>query len=33
MKISGGATLIFDTELVEVNGKASSGGGASDSEL
>jgi FK506-binding protein 2 len=33
MKISGGATLIFDTELVEVNGKTSSGGGASDSEL
>ncbi|KAG6785388.1 hypothetical protein POTOM_011118 [Populus tomentosa] len=31
--IPGGATLIFDTELVEVNGKTSSGGGASDSEL
>ncbi|CAK7349410.1 unnamed protein product [Dovyalis caffra] len=31
--IPGGATLIFDTELVEVNGKTSSGGKASDSEL
>eukprot|EP00258_Populus_trichocarpa_P002135 XP_002301808.2 peptidyl-prolyl cis-trans isomerase FKBP15-1 [Populus trichocarpa] len=31
--IPGGATLIFDTELVEVNGKTSSGGGARDSEL
>ncbi|KAJ9169811.1 hypothetical protein P3X46_017961 [Hevea brasiliensis] len=31
--IPGGATLIFDTELVAVNGKTSSGGKASDSEL
>uniref|UniRef100_A0A0E0JSQ9 peptidylprolyl isomerase n=1 Tax=Oryza punctata TaxID=4537 RepID=A0A0E0JSQ9_ORYPU len=30
-KIPGGATLIFDTELIAVNGKAS--GGASNSEL
>ncbi|XP_002534360.3 peptidyl-prolyl cis-trans isomerase FKBP15-1 [Ricinus communis] len=32
-KIPGGATLIFDTELVAVNGKPSSGGDISDSEL
>ncbi|WJZ91288.1 hypothetical protein VitviT2T_010375 [Vitis vinifera] len=32
-KIPGGATLIFDTELVAVNGKASSGAKADDSEL
>ncbi|OAY34837.1 peptidyl-prolyl cis-trans isomerase FKBP15-1 [Manihot esculenta] len=32
-KIPGGATLIFDTELVAVNGKAPNGGQASDSEL
>ncbi|KDP45276.1 hypothetical protein JCGZ_15141 [Jatropha curcas] len=32
-KIPGGATLIFDTELVAVNGKPSSGGESSDSEL
>ncbi|KAJ9176629.1 hypothetical protein P3X46_011920 [Hevea brasiliensis] len=32
-KIPGGATLIFDTQLVAVNGKTSSGGKASDSEL
>ncbi|XP_057963618.1 peptidyl-prolyl cis-trans isomerase FKBP15-1-like [Malania oleifera] len=31
--IPGGATLIFDTELVAVNGKTSSGGKTSDSEL
>uniref|UniRef100_A0A6N2LE19 peptidylprolyl isomerase n=1 Tax=Salix viminalis TaxID=40686 RepID=A0A6N2LE19_SALVM len=30
--IPGGATLIFDTELVEVNGKTSSGGGVSDNQ-
>ncbi|KAF2284554.1 hypothetical protein GH714_026941 [Hevea brasiliensis] len=32
-KIPGGATLIFDTQLVAVNGKTSSRGKASDSEL
>ncbi|GLT64851.1 hypothetical protein SLA2020_373180 [Shorea laevis] len=31
--IPGGATLIFDTELVAINGKTGSGGNASDSEL
>ncbi|KAK9282552.1 hypothetical protein L1049_005473 [Liquidambar formosana] len=31
--IPGGATLIFDTELVAVNGKTSSGGKTDDSEL
>ncbi|EOX93805.1 hypothetical protein QUC31_004302 [Theobroma cacao] len=31
--IPGGATLIFDTELVAVNGKPSSGGNASEDEL
>ncbi|OAY32871.1 peptidyl-prolyl cis-trans isomerase FKBP15-1 [Manihot esculenta] len=31
--IPSGATLIFDTELVAVNGKPSSGGEANDSEL
>uniref|UniRef100_A0A0F7CZ42 peptidylprolyl isomerase n=1 Tax=Hypseocharis bilobata TaxID=253189 RepID=A0A0F7CZ42_9ROSI len=31
--IPGGATLIFDTELVAVNGKTSSGEEANDSEL
>lgn len=31
--IPGGATLIFDTELVSVNGKPSSGGQSDDSEL
>lgn len=31
--IPGGATLIFDTELVAVNGKTSSGGNTDDSEL
>ncbi|KAJ9697419.1 hypothetical protein PVL29_009301 [Vitis rotundifolia] len=32
-KIPGGATLVFDTELVAVNGKTSSGANANDSEL
>ncbi|XP_031111636.1 peptidyl-prolyl cis-trans isomerase FKBP15-1-like [Ipomoea triloba] len=32
-KIPGGATLIFDTELVAVNGKTSAGDKADDSEL
>ncbi|KAL6340053.1 hypothetical protein AAG906_038888 [Vitis piasezkii] len=32
-KIPGGATLVFDTELVAVNGKTSSGAKADDSEL
>ncbi|CAK9158033.1 unnamed protein product [Ilex paraguariensis] len=31
--IPGGATLVFDTELVAVNGKPSSGGNTDDSEL
>ncbi|GKV34061.1 hypothetical protein SLEP1_g42482 [Rubroshorea leprosula] len=31
--IPGGATLIFDTELVAVNGKTASGENASDSEI
>ncbi|XWS47181.1 hypothetical protein CRYUN_Cryun14cG0131300 [Craigia yunnanensis] len=31
--IPGGATLIFDTELVAVNGKPSSGGDTSEDEL
>ncbi|KAK3017476.1 hypothetical protein RJ639_006426 [Escallonia herrerae] len=31
--IPGGATLIFDTELVQVNGKPASGGTIDDSEL
>uniref|UniRef100_A0A0F7GZ30 peptidylprolyl isomerase n=1 Tax=Geranium incanum TaxID=1158081 RepID=A0A0F7GZ30_9ROSI len=31
--IPGGATLIFDTELVAVNGKTASGGKTNDSEL
>ncbi len=31
--IPGGATLIFDTELVEVKGKGSSGGSTDDSDL
>ncbi|XP_062173891.1 peptidyl-prolyl cis-trans isomerase FKBP15-1-like [Alnus glutinosa] len=31
--IPGGATLIFETELVAVNGKKSSGGEANDAEL
>jgi hypothetical protein len=30
---TGGATLIFETELVAVNGKKSSGGEANDAEL
>lgn len=30
---AGGATLIFDTELVSVNGKPSSGETSDDSEL
>lgn len=29
-KFTGGATLIFDTELVAVNGKPSSGGNSND---
>ncbi|RVW92770.1 Peptidyl-prolyl cis-trans isomerase FKBP15-1 [Vitis vinifera] len=33
VNLAGGATLIFDTELVAVNGKASSGAKADDSEL
>ncbi|XP_052188075.1 FK506-binding protein 2-like [Diospyros lotus] len=32
-KIPGGATLIFDTELVAVNGKTGAGGKTDDSEL
>ncbi|XP_058093440.1 peptidyl-prolyl cis-trans isomerase FKBP15-1-like [Magnolia sinica] len=32
-KIPGGSTLIFDTELVAVNGKTSGGGKVADSEL
>lgn len=31
--VAGGATLIFDTELVKVNGKGSSGEKTDDSEL
>ncbi|KAE8692132.1 Peptidyl-prolyl cis-trans isomerase FKBP2 [Hibiscus syriacus] len=31
--IPGGATLIFETELVSVNGKPSSGGDTTDDEL
>ncbi|CAL5424861.1 unnamed protein product [Camellia sinensis] len=31
--IPGGATLVFDTELVAVNGKTSDGGNADDSDL
>lgn len=33
LKITGGATLVFETELVEVLGKTPSGGKTTDSEL